>query len=116
MNYKKYAAKIEYQDDIKAFHGSVVGLRDTVTFEADSVKKLERAFKEAVDDYLEFCEERGEKPDRPYSGKIPLRVTPDIHRRAANAAASVGMPLNAWIMQTLDREAETEEARPLHEK
>ena len=69
--------------DEDAFVGRVAGLRDVVTFEGATFAEVEQAFRDSVDDYLAFCAERGEPPDRPYSGKIPLRVDPELHRRAA---------------------------------
>lgn len=56
------------------FHGEVIDLRDVITFQGTSVEELERAFQDSVDDYLEFCEERGEEPDKPFSGRLMLRL------------------------------------------
>jgi predicted HicB family RNase H-like nuclease len=81
LEYKNYIGTIEADDG--AFAGRVVGLRDVVTFEGATFAEVEQTFHDSVDDYLAFCTQRGEAPDRPYSGKIALRVDPEIHRRAA---------------------------------
>jgi predicted HicB family RNase H-like nuclease len=63
MKYKGYIGSVTYDDDANIFHGEVLGLRDVVTFEGESVEVLEREFKASVDDYLESCRARGEAPD-----------------------------------------------------
>ena len=89
--------------DEGAFVGRVAGLRDVVTFEGATYAEVEAAFRTSVDDYLAFCAERGEPPDRPYSGKIPLRVDPELHRRAAAQAQAAGISLNQWIARRLEQ-------------
>ena len=89
--------------DEDAFVGRVAGLRDVVTFEGATFAEVEQAFRDSVDDYLAFCAERGEPPDRPYSGKIPLRVDPELHRRAAAQAQAAGVSLNQWIAGRLEQ-------------
>jgi predicted HicB family RNase H-like nuclease len=105
FEYKGYAASIEFDDEARLFHGEVVGTRDVVTFEGASVDELERAFRDSVDDYLEFCRQRGEEPDKPFSGNVPLRIGPDLHRRVYLAAASSGMSVNAWLSTVIEKEA-----------
>jgi len=67
MKYKNYEAFVTYDEDARIFHGEVLHLRDVITFQGESVNELEQAFHDSVDDYLEFCKERGEKPEKPYS-------------------------------------------------
>lgn len=67
MKYKSYAGHVEYNDEAKIFHGEVLKIKDVVTFQATTVEEIEQAFKESVDDYLNFCKERSEQPDKPFS-------------------------------------------------
>jgi predicted HicB family RNase H-like nuclease len=99
LEYKGYFGTIEAEDG--AFAGRVAGLRDVITFEGVTFAQVERAFRNSVEDYLAFCAERGEPPDRPYSGKIPLRVDPELHRRAAARAEAEGLSLNQWIARRI---------------
>lgn len=99
--YKGYAGSIEFDDEDVVFHGRVLGIRDIVTFEAESADELVKAFHESVDDYLAFCEERGQEPQKPYSGKLALRTTPEIHALLSKAAANDGKSINQWISDTL---------------
>jgi predicted HicB family RNase H-like nuclease len=100
LEYKGYVGTVEADDG--AFLGRVSGLRDVITFEGATFAEVEQAFRESIDDYLAFCEKRGEQPDRPYSGKIPLRVDPEIHRRAAARAEAEGISLNQWIARRIE--------------
>ena len=72
LNYKGYVGHAEFDDEAGLFHGEVVDLRDVVTFQGRSVEELEQAFRDSVDDYLEFCSQRGEEPDKPFSGRLML--------------------------------------------
>ena len=103
MTYKGYAAKIEYSDDDDCFVGHIAGIKDVIGFHADSVKELRRAFEEAVDDYLVTCEKIGRAPQKPYSGKLMLRVPPEIHARAAMMAEAHGMSINQWAADVLSK-------------
>lgn len=105
MQYKGYRAAVTFDDSASVFHGEVVDTRDVITFEGDSVEQLRKEFEVSVDDYLAVCVERGREPDRPYSGKIPLRVAPQVHRAAAAAARAKGKTLNAWLAETVERAA-----------
>jgi predicted HicB family RNase H-like nuclease len=99
--YKGYVAEIWYEEDDAAFHGIVQGIRDTVHFEGRSPEDLTQAFHDSVDDYLEFCASRGEEPQKPYSGKLALRTTPEIHALLSKAASNDGKSINQWISDTL---------------
>jgi predicted HicB family RNase H-like nuclease len=103
LEYKGYVGTVEADDGV--FAGRVGGLRDVVTFEGQTFAEVERAFRDSIDDYLAFCAERGEPPDRPYSGKIPLRVAPEVHRSAALRAQAEGISLNQWIARRIETAA-----------
>ncbi len=72
-------------------------------FEGTSVVQLRTEFEVSIDDYLKVCEERGRTPDKPYSGKVPLRIPPELHRAADLAAKAEGKSLNAWIARAVHR-------------
>jgi predicted HicB family RNase H-like nuclease len=103
MEYKGYIGKVEFDDSVNVFHGRVVNIRDVVTFEGTTVEELQREFHEAVDDYLEFCASRGEKPDKPFSGRFNVRLSPELHRQVAMAAAHEGESLNSYVSKSLER-------------
>ncbi len=103
MKYKGYQGQVVYDEDAKLFHGEVVGLRDVVTFQGTSVEELEQAFKDSVDEYLDFCKELGRTPEKPFSGNLMLRLPPELHEKAAYEARNNGVSLNAWIKQGIQQ-------------
>lgn len=105
MNYKDYSARIEYSDEDTCFIGHIAGIRDVVGFHGESVAELRAAFEEAVDDYLATCEKLKRSPQRPYSGKVMLRIDPGIHAKVAMLAEAQGKSLNAWAQEVLQRAA-----------
>ncbi len=70
MEYKGYISKAEFDDEVGVIHGEVINTLDVITFQGESVADLKQAFQESVDDYLEFCETRGETPDKPFSARL----------------------------------------------
>ncbi|QGG11537.1 toxin-antitoxin system HicB family antitoxin [Enterobacter cancerogenus] len=105
MTYKGYAAKIDYSDEDLCFVGHVAGIRDVIGFHADNVAALRKAFEEAVDDYLAYCAEQGREPLRSASGKISLRISPEVHSAISIAAEVSGKSVNQWISDTLTKAA-----------
>lgn len=102
MTYKGFTASIEYDDEDRLFIGRISGIRDGVGFHAEDVTALREAFFEAVDDYLETCQVIGKEPQRPSVELVPLRVPPEVHRRAAQAAARVGMTPDQWAEDVIE--------------
>jgi predicted HicB family RNase H-like nuclease len=101
MEYKGYVGKVEFDDEAGIFHGEVINTRDVITFQGVSVAVLKKAFRDSVEDYLSFCEERDEEPEKPFSGQFVTRVSPELHRRINLAATLSGKSLNAWVTDQL---------------
>lgn len=101
IEYRGYTGVFEYDDEYEFFAGHVVDTRDGINFEGRSVAELKESMRRAVDDYLSFCEDTGREPSRPYSGRILVRVDPEIHRRLATSARGRRMSMNAYIAQRL---------------
>ena len=103
MTYKSYEARIDYDEDAELFHGEVINLRDVITFQGKSVKELKQAFAASIQDYLAYGKDRGEEPEKPYSGQLVLRIESPLHRNAALAARREGLSLNKWIASVLEK-------------
>ncbi|MBV7336345.1 type II toxin-antitoxin system HicB family antitoxin [Chloroflexi bacterium TSY] len=103
MSYKGYAAHIEYSEEDGCLIGHIAGIQDVVGFHGDSVVELRAAFEEAVDDYLETCERLNRSPQKSYSGRIMLRVSPEIHASIATAAEASGKSINQWAADIFTR-------------
>lgn len=104
MTYKGYTARVEFDERDNILVGRLLGIADIVSFHADNVPELRAAFEEAVEDYLETCAKVGKQPEKAASGKLMLRVPPEVHAAAAVAAEASGKSLNQWAAEVL-REA-----------
>ena len=101
LNYKSYTGHVEFDDEAGLFHGEVLDTRDVITFQGRSVDEIEAAFRESIDDYLAFCAERGEEPDKPFSGRLMLRLPKDLHREVFVGARRAGKSLNQFVVDRL---------------
>jgi predicted HicB family RNase H-like nuclease len=103
MQYKGYTGKLTVDAEAGVIFGTVANLRAVVTFQGESVKEAEQAFRDSVDDYLDFCREKGLEPEKPYSGKFLVRTAPELHRALAAEAARQGISLNEFVGEALSR-------------
>jgi len=105
MKYKSYVARIEYDEEDRIFVGHLAGIKDIVGFHGTTVTELENAFHESVDNYIAISEETGRIAQKPYSGKLMLRVSSDIHAAVATAAQVHGKSINQWASEVLAQAA-----------
>ena len=101
MKYKNYEAAVKFDDDTEMFYGEVINTRDVITFQGKSVSELKREFKNSIEVYLEFCNDRNEEPDKPFSGNFVLRISPSLHNRLYSKAKRTGKSLNSLIEESL---------------
>jgi predicted HicB family RNase H-like nuclease len=105
MEYKGYLSRIEFDDKANIFHGEVINIRDVITFQGKSVDELRQAFEDSVEDYLAFCAERGEEPNKPFSGRFTVRLSPEQHRKVILAAEKAGKDIQLWVEEALTQAA-----------
>ncbi len=101
MKYKGYEAVISFDDEAEIFHGEVANTKDVITFQGKAVSELKKAFQESVEEYLKFCNERGEEPEKPFSGVFVIRINPELHRKLSMAAKRKRLSLNGLIEEKL---------------
>jgi predicted HicB family RNase H-like nuclease len=101
MKHKGYEGIVTYDEESDILHGEVINTRDVITFQGTSLPELKKAFRESVEDYLAFCEERGEEPDKPFTGNFVVRISPDLHRQLYAEAKREGKSLNALVEERL---------------
>ena len=101
MQYKGYSARVEYDERDNIFVGRILGIRDIISFHGETVKQLRAEFEQAIKDYLADCAAQGIAPEKPVSGKLLLRVPPEVHGRALVAAQAAGKSLNQWATEVL---------------
>lgn len=98
MEFKGYLGKIDFDD---VLYGEVVNIRDVITFQGQSVGELPQAFEDSIEDYLAFCKERGEEPEKPFSGRFTVQLSPEEHRRIILAATKAGKRVDSWVADIL---------------
>ncbi len=103
LKYKGYTGYVEFDDEAGLLHGEVLDTRDVITFQAKTVEKLKKAFRDSIDDYLEFCIERTEKPEKPFSGKFVVRLPSELHHRAYIKAMEQGKSLNQLVVDSIEK-------------
>jgi predicted HicB family RNase H-like nuclease len=101
LEYKGYTVIIDFSADDGLFVGKITGINDVLTFHGSTVDEVKIAFYETIDDYLATCEKIDRKPNKPYSGKITLRFSPDLHLLAAITAEKEGESLNSLVIKAV---------------
>jgi predicted HicB family RNase H-like nuclease len=101
LEYKGYYASVHFSSEDDVFYGKLLGIDDLVNFEGTSVKELKKAFREAVDDYLETCKELGKEPNKTYKGTFNVRISVDLHKAAAIYAAKNSISLNDFVKKAI---------------
>ena len=109
MEYKGYLSHVEFDDEADIFHGEVINIRDVITFQGKSVDELRKAFEDSVEDYLAFCAERREEPEKPFPGRFVVRLSPEQHRKVILAAEKAGKGVDRWVADILEQAAEAKE-------
>ena len=103
VNYKGYIARIEPDLDDGILVGRVINTHDIIGFHGETISQAIESFHAAIDEYIEDCKQKGKEPNKPYSGKFNLRLSPELHSEIASAAAKAGKSLNQWVIDTLDQ-------------
>ena len=103
IEYKGYVGVFEFDPEIDMFQGSVVNTRDVITFYGDSVSQLKEEMRRSVGEYLAFCRERGREPEKPFSGKLSVRTSPELHRQVAVQAARRCQSMNSFVQEVLKK-------------
>ncbi len=106
LSYKGYTGHLDIDTEEQTLFGRVLDLKDVITFQGKTIAEAKQAFQDSINDYLEFCEELGESPDKPFSGKFHFRTSPEIHRKITIAAQKKGKSINSWMEETLKKAAE----------
>lgn len=103
LEYKGYHASIEYDAEDNIFVGEVFGISDSLNFHGTTVSELKEMFEQCIDNYLDLCEKIGKAPDKEFKGTFNVRISPELHKKAALAATKQKMTLNQYVMKAIDQ-------------
>jgi len=109
MFHKDFIGSIHYSTDDEVFYGKIEGINDSVGFEGSSVEELKLAFNEAVEDYVKLCEMNGKQPQKAYKGSFNIRISPELHHKAAREATIRGISLNQFIESAINEKVSLSE-------
>ena len=101
LEYKDFIGSVNYSDEDECFYGKIEGINDLVTFEGVSVKELKKAFKDAVEDYLELCKQLKKEPYKSVKGSFNIRIEPKLHYSAIYTALKKGISLNQFVAEAI---------------
>ena len=102
VNYKGHIARIEPDLDDGILVGGVINTRDIIGFHGETVSETIESFHAVIDEYVEDCKKRGIDPNKPYSGKFNLRLSPQLHSKIASAAEKSAKSLNQWVIDKIE--------------
>ena len=102
LKYKGYVGSVEISEEDNCLHGKVLFIRSLISYEGQTLQELKADFKDAVDEYLNDCKERGWEPEKPFKGSFNIRIKPDVHKSLAIAAARKGKSLNKYVSEVLE--------------
>lgn len=103
MKYNGYEAVVEFDEEDRLFVGRVINTKDIIVFDGLSVSELEQSFHAVIDEYLEDCAALRKEPNKPFSGKFNLRISPDLHMKATTQAALKGISLNSFVEKAIEK-------------
>jgi len=104
MQYRGYTGSVAFSEEDGVFHGKVLGISDLISYEGESVQALTTEFRESINEYFAFCKENDREPDAPFQSPYPLRIEPDLRRKAETAAYDAGISFNEYVKQSLLRQ------------
>lgn len=103
LEYKGYHASVEFDAEDNIFVGEVFGITDSLNFHGESVDELKEMFAQCIDNYLEICEQIGKQPDKEFKGTFNVRITPELHKRAALEAEKQKITLNQFVSNAINQ-------------
>ena len=106
LTYQNYTAVLDIDPESGLIFGQVIDIKDTIAFQGKTFEEAIEDFRTSVDAYLRFCEELDEKPEKPFSGKLPYRTTPETHRMISLASAKQKKSINSWMDEVLANAAQ----------
>jgi predicted HicB family RNase H-like nuclease len=106
LQFKGFIGSVHFSAEDDCFFGNIEGIDDLVTFEGRNVDELKEAFRQAVKDYEKLCKLTGKPAFKSYRGSLNVRMTGELHKKAAQKALMMGISLNQLIQKAVEKEVQ----------
>jgi len=104
LEYNGFLGSVHFNAEDAVFHGKIEGIGDLVTFEGESVTELQQAFNEAIEDYIDICEQQGKPVHKSYKGNLNVKISAELHRKARQKSLQLGISLNQFVKKAIEHE------------
>jgi len=101
LEYKNFTGSIEYSKEDDLLFGKVLGINSLISYEGKTGLELENDFREAIDAYITDCAQEGITPEKPFKGSFNVRISPDLHQKAALLAMEEKTTLNSLVAESI---------------
>jgi predicted HicB family RNase H-like nuclease len=102
MKYKDYTALIEFSDEDGCLIGKVLGIRDVIVFEGNTVEDIRKNFHEMIDHYIMACAKANRVPNKPVS-EVMIPVPTALYAKASRKAEYDGVPVQTVMEAALQQ-------------
>ena len=109
ITYKGFIGSVHFASEDRVFYGKIEGINDLITFEGETVDQLEEGFKYMVDEHIKDCKKNNYPLEKSYKGNLNIRLSPELHKKAAHNATLRGISLNQYINEAIRKELHASE-------
>jgi predicted HicB family RNase H-like nuclease len=102
MDHKGYECRLIVDSEDGVITGKVISIEKVIKFQSESAKDTGKELRKSIEDYLDFCSETGEEPEKPFSGTLLLKIPPELHKRALISANAENLSLNVWLTKCIE--------------
>ena len=103
LEYKGYTGSIEYSKEDGLLYGKVLGIQGLISYDGTTGRELEADFIAAIDSYIADCKQESVVPEKPFKGSFNVRISPQLHQKAALLAMEDKMSLNSFVAESIRR-------------
>lgn len=104
LNYRGFIGSVHYAAEDRVFYGKIEGINDLITFEGSTVDELEEGFKYMVNEHIRDCNNNNIPIEKSYKGNLNIRLSPELHKKAAYNALIKGISINQYINDAIKKE------------
>lgn len=103
FNYKGFYGSMEVSPEDECLVGEVLFTHSKIIYIGETIPELKQAFEDAVDAYLDHCNDKGIEPEKSMSGSFNIRISPDQHKQLALKALELNCSINACVVTAVEQ-------------